>query len=128
MTWRAAGAAEGPHTVVAMPARLALVVSRRLAGCGPGYRTTLLTTAGPGAPPLEYHVEIPTGYDVLAVDYDAALVGIASGENTSTRVAGKGVVSVHAVERVTGAEVVLVYDDVPARRTPTAIIRLDRAE
>ena len=111
-----------------MPARLALaVLGIALAGCGPGYRTTLLQTAEPGAPPPEYRVEIPEGYDVLAVDYDAALVGIASGENTSTSVEGKGVVTVHAVERATGDEVVLIYDDVPARRTPTAVIRLERA-
>ena len=48
------------------------------------------------------------------MDYDAALVGIASGESTTTTVEGKGVVSVYAVERATGREVVLIYDDIPA--------------
>ncbi len=110
-----------------MPVRLVLaLLAVALAGCGGGYRTTLLTTAEGDAPPVEYRVEIPDGYDVRSVDYDAALVGIASGENATT-VEGKGVVSVYAVERATGREVVLVYDDVESRATPTAILHLDRS-
>ena len=35
--------------------------------------------------------------------------------------------SVYAVERETGDEVVFVYDDILARQTPTALILLERA-
>ena len=107
--------------------RLLLLSLVALTGCSAGYANTLLPTAEAGGQPPEYRVQVPDGYDVRSVDYDAALVGIASGENTSTRVSGRGVVTVYAVERATGAEVVLVYDDVQGRPTPTAVIRLDRA-
>ena len=111
-----------------MPVRPVLVLlALTLVGCSGGYRSTLLPTAEAGARPPEYRVQVPDGYDVRSVDYDAALVGIASGENTSTTVSGRGVVAVYAVERATGAEVVLVYDDVENRPTPTAVIHLDRA-
>ena len=108
--------------------RLALVLPLvALAGCSPGYGSTLLPTAEAGAPAPEYRIDVPDGYDVRSVDYDASLVGIASGERTSTRVAGRGVVAIYAVERATGQEVVLVYDDVQNRPAPSAVIRLDRA-
>lgn len=109
-----------------MHIRSLLLLAASLVGCSEGYRDTLLPTAEVGAPPPEYHIEIPDGYEIRSVDYDAALVGIASGENTSTTVRGRGVVAVYAVERTTGREVVLVYDDVRARPTPSAIIRIDR--
>jgi len=104
-----------------------VLLAAALAGCSEGFRNTLLPTAEDGGAPPEYRLIIPEGYDVRSVDYDAALVGIASGENTSTEVSGRGVVAVYAVERATGAEVVLVYDDIASRPTPTAILRLERA-
>ncbi len=113
-----------------MLVRSALVVlAVVLAGCGGGYRTTLLPTAGAGELPYQYRIEVPDGYDVRSVDYDAALVGLASGDSsgTSTSVAGRGVVTVYAVETSTGHEVVLIYDDVLARSSPTAIVRVERA-
>ena len=108
--------------------RLLPLVLIVLSACAPGYQSTLLPTAEAGAPPPEYRIQIPDGYDVRSVDYDASLVGIASGNqySTSTDVRGRGVVAVYAVERATGQEVVLVYDDVAARPTPTAILRLER--
>lgn len=111
-----------------MRALTAAAVLLTLAGCSDGYRNTLLPTAAPGARPPEYRVVVPPEYEVRSVDYDAALVGIASGEDTSTEVSGRGVVAVYAVHRSSGAEVVLIYDDVQARPTPSAILWLDRDE
>ena len=106
--------------------RSALVLlTLTLAGCSEGYGSTLLETARGADPPLEYRIVVPDGYTVRSVDYDAALVGIDNGE-LNTVVRGRGVVAVYAVERATGREVVLVYDDVAARATPTAVIHLDR--
>ena len=113
-----------------MRTRSALVLlACLLAGCGGGYRTTLLPTAQPDELAYQYRVEIPGGYEVRSVDYDVALVGLASGDSssTSTSVAGRGVLAVYAVEAATGDEVVLIYDDILARRTPTAIVRIERA-
>ncbi|WP_420455463.1 hypothetical protein [Rubrivirga sp.] len=108
-----------------MPVRSALaVLALVLAGCG-GYGSTLLPTAEPDEVPYEYRVEVPDGYDVRSVDYDASLVGLSNGES-STVVRGRGVVTVYAVERATGQEVVLIYDDVLARSSPTAIVRIER--
>jgi hypothetical protein len=75
---------------------LPLLLAASLAGCSEGYGSTLLPTAEAGAPAPEYRVVVPAGYDVRSVDYDASLVGIASGENTSTSVRGRGVVAVYA--------------------------------
>lgn len=120
-------AAEEAHASRTMRRLLLAAFATALAGCSSGYRSTLLPTAEAGGPVPEYRVEVPEGYDVRSVDYDASLVGIASGENTSTEVRGRGVLAVYAVERATGAEVVLVYDDIQARSRPTAVIRLDAA-
>ena len=126
----AGGGQSGTHLPAAMLARSVFVLlACLLAGCGGGYRTTLLPTAQPRELAYQYRVEIPDGYEVRSVDYDAALVGLASGDSsgTSTSVAGRGVLAVYAVETATGDEVVLVYDDILARRTPTAIVRIERA-
>ena len=110
--------------------RLSLLALVLLAGCSPGYGSTLLPTAEAGAPAPEYRIEVPDGYEIRSVDYDASLVGIASGNGnvTTTNVRGRGVVAIYATERATGQEVVLVYDDVQNRPTPSAVIRLDRAQ
>jgi len=123
------GGLSGTHAPVAMIARSPFVLlACLLAGCGGGYQTTLLPTAEPNELAYQYRVEIPDGYEVRSVDYDAALVGLASGDSsgTSTSVSGRSVLSVYAVERETGDEVVFVYDDILARRTPTALILLER--
>lgn len=106
--------------------RLLPVLLLVVTGCGGGYSSTLLPTAELGELPYQYRVTIPDGYDVRSVDYDASLVGIASGENTTTTVQGRGVVTVYAIEQATGAEVVLIYDDIRQRQTPSAITRLER--
>lgn len=106
----------------------AAAVLLALAGCSEGYRNTLLPTAETGGRPPEYRIVVPPDYEVRSVDYDAALVGIASGEGASTEVSGRGVVAVYAVHRPSGAEVVLIYDDVRARPTPSAVLWLDRDE
>lgn len=113
-----------------MSLRYGLLLSLALlTGCSKGYPDTLLPTADAGAPAPEYRIEVPDGYDVRSVDYDAALVGIASGNQygTNTHVRGRGVVAIYAVERATGDEVVLVYDDIQTRPSPSAVIRLERA-
>ena len=108
------------------PAALAAALLA-LAGCSPGYASTLLPTATGGAEPPEYRVEVPAGYDVRSVDYDAALVGIATGpDGQNTDVRGRGVVTVYAVHRATGREVAFVYDDVQGRAAPSAVIRIAR--
>ena len=109
---------------------LSLVLLVALAGCRTaGFGNTVLATAGAGAPPLDYAVAVPAGFDVLGADYDAALVGRAYGTSgdVSTALEGRGVLTLHAVERATGAVWVLVYDDPAGRATPSARIRLDGA-
>ena len=113
--------------------RIPLVTLVLLTGCasasGPYSHlgNTLLATAEPGRVVPEYRLTVPDGYDIRSVDYDAAIVGVASGENTSTVIRGRGVATVYATERATGQEVILIYDDIQDRPFPTAILRLDRA-
>ena len=106
---------------------LSLAALTALAGCASSYPDTVLPTAGGGAEPPEYRIEVPAGYDIRSVDYDAALVGVAAGaDGTRTDVRGRGVVAVYAVHRATGREVVFVYDDVLRRAAPSAVIRVSR--
>ena len=85
------------------------------------------TARAADALPPEYRIEIPDGYDVQSVDYDASYVGLTGGaEGTATtKVGGRGVVAVYALQRATGDRVVLVYDNIEQRPTPSAIIHLD---
>ena len=107
-----------------------LAVALALTGCGSSFGSTVLPTArATGGVAPEYHIQIPDGYDVQSVDYDASYVGLAGGNSgtVTTEIAGRGVVAVYAVRTATGERVVLVYDDIEGRVTPSAVIHLDRA-
>ena len=95
-----------------------------LAGCA--HRIdTLPPVAKPGAPLREITLEIPEGFEVRSIDYDAAMYSSVSGSGgmTSTSAGGRAFVKVLAVERSSGQQVLLLYENVSARSQPVEIIR-----
>jgi hypothetical protein len=80
----------------------------------------------------EITLEIPDGFEVRSVDYDAAMYSDVSGTpgilgGTSTTLGGRGFVKVLAVERSSGQQVLLLYENVSQRSQPVQIIRFRSA-
>jgi hypothetical protein len=99
-----------------------------LAGCTHTVNT-LPPLAAPGAALQEITLQIPNGLEVVSIDYDAALFSDVSGYSsasiggTSTSLGGRAFVKVHAVDRVTREQVLLLYEDVtkpPSRSRSSA--------
>lgn len=106
----------------------ALAAAFALTGCNSFGSTVLPTARATTGVAPEYHIQIPDGYDVQSVDYDASYVSLSSGvQNVASEVGGRGVVAVYAIQTATGGRVVLVYDNIEGRATPSAVIHLDRA-
>jgi ketosteroid isomerase-like protein len=99
-----------------------------LAGCTHTVNT-LPPLAAPGAALQEITLQIPDGLEVVSIDYDAALFSDVSGYSsasiggTSTSLGGRAFMKVHAVDRVTREQVLLLYEDVTKRTEPIQIIR-----
>ena len=109
---------------------IGLVACVALGGCR-GNRDVLRPLPA-GAPAVEYSVQIPAGYEVRSAGFGAAYTTSVSGGGGDVPVSGSSAqdayLSVYAVERATGQEVVLVYGDIRRRPDPVAIIRLQRAD
>ena len=108
---------------------LFLLAAVVVAGCSRGI-PEVLQVPGPYEVPREYTVQIPDGYDVRSATFGTSYAASVSGGAGDTAVTGSSTqdayVSVFAVERATGQEVVLVYGDIRRRAEPVAIIRLAR--
>ena len=102
---------------------LCLAMCAALAGCR-GSRE-VLPRLSPGAPPLEYTLDVPAGFDVVRTEFGASYATSISGDNVLTGAsATNAYVYVYATERATAQQAVLVYGDLRERTTPIAIIRL----
>ena len=93
---------------------------------------TLPPVSKPGAPLSEISLEIPPGLEVRSVDYDASMFSDVSGLSgqygyTSTSVGGRAFVKVYAVERESGEQVLLLYENIAQRSKPIQIIRFRTA-
>ena len=94
---------------------------------------TLPPPASARAETVEHVLDLPEGLEVRWVDYDAALAGNVSGAinpdvptAVTTSLYGRAFVKVFAVERATGEEVLLVYDNIAQRSAPARVIRFRR--
>lgn len=110
---------------------LAWLALALLAGCARGV-PDVLQVPGPYEVPREYTLQIPAGYDVRSASFGASYATSVSGGVGDAAVTGSSTqdafVSVYAVERATGQEVLLVYGDIRRRAEPVAIIRLARGD
>ena len=89
---------------------------------------TLPPVTDPAAPVQEVSLQIPEGLDVRSVHYSATMYPNVSGTSgsygvTSTSVGGRAFVQVVAVDRETGEQVLLLYEDIAQRSEPIQIIR-----
>lgn len=101
-----------------------------LSACG---RTldTLPPRPSPSAPPHEQTLYLPPGLEIRSVDYTVALYSDVSGGGgtggiampTTTSVGGRGFVKVYAIDRETGEQVLLLYENITQRPHPIQIIR-----
>ncbi|MFL5540631.1 MAG: hypothetical protein ACJ8J0_16695 [Longimicrobiaceae bacterium] len=107
--------------------RFLLAGALALAGC---VRTvnTLPPVTRPDAPIQEQTLYVPPGLEIRSVDYEASLYSDVSGGGsqlvpTTTSPGGRAFVKVFAVDRKTGEQVLLLYEDITRRPRPIAIIR-----
>lgn len=115
--------------------RLVFVVSFMLPLLGGCSRTvnTLPPVSRADAPLQEITLEIPDGLEVRSVDYDATMFSNVSGTSgtygvTSTSVGGRAFVKVFAVDRGSGEQVLLLYENIVERPRPIQIIRFRTAD
>ena len=102
-----------------------LLAAGLLAGCASTVNT-LPPPSSPRAATDEYVLDLPEGLEIRSVDYDATVAGNVSGaaEVVSTSIYGRAFVKVFAVERATGEEVLLIYENLGERSTPVQIMAI----
>ena len=96
--------------------------------------TPPVNTVPPPVPPAAdvqyYDLEIPADLEIKSADFSADTFADVSGPPggaTSTAVGGRAFVKVYAVHRTSGAQFLLLYEDVAHRRRPVQIIRFVRS-
>jgi hypothetical protein len=105
------------------PAMIFLVSSITwLAGC------TVNTVPKPVSPTASiqyYDLDVPPDLEIRSVDFAATTFADVSGSGgiTSSSVGGRAFVKVYAVHRKTGAQFLLLYEEVAHRKRPVQIIR-----
>ena len=93
-----------------------------LAACIPTVNT-LPPVPTSTSPMRETVLELPDSLEIRSVDFDATLYSDVSGPSTFTTVGGRAFVKVLAVHRRTGETILLLYERIGSRATPSQIIR-----
>ena len=91
--------------------------------CGPV--NTVPAPVAPADPVQYYDIDLPGSLDIKSVTFDAALfTDVSRGPDlTGSRVGGRGFLKVYAVDRQTGAQYLLIYEDIRERKRPVQVIR-----
>ena len=101
------------------PATALLVSSLTwLAGCTVN---TVPEPVSPAAAIQYYDLEVPPDLEIRSVDFDATM--FAEGAGSASTVGGRAFVKVYAVNRKTGEQFLLLYEDVARRKRPVQIVR-----
>lgn len=97
-------------------------------GCG-SVLNTLPPPASPNDPTANVTLYIPEGLDVVSVDFGATLFSDVSGSTSSmsSTMGGRAFVEVYAVNRRTGDQFLLIYENIDERRRPIQIIKFEHA-
>ena len=111
-----------------MTARLLLVTAATLAltGCA-RVVNTLPPLAKSGDPVEHLTLYVPAGLKVQSVDLDAAMFSETSGGPgpITSSTGGRSFVKVYAVEAETGAQYLLIYENIGERQRPVQVIRFE---
>jgi hypothetical protein len=85
---------------------------------------TVPEPVSPDAPIQFYALDIPSDLEIKAIDFTATSFTDVSGFNgtTSSSTSGRAFVKVYAVQRRTGEQFLLVYEDVARRKKPIEVI------
>jgi hypothetical protein len=85
---------------------------------------TVPAPVSPAASVQYYDLDIPSDLEIKAVDFAATAFVDVSGINgqTSSSTAARGFIKVYAVQRGTGEQFLLLYEDVARRKRPIQVI------
>ena len=102
-----------------------LVVLALVSGAACSPVNTVPDPVSPTAAIHYYNLEIPADLEIRAVDFDATTFSAVSGSGgyTSSQTGGRAFVKVYAVNRTTGEQFLLLYEDIGRRKRPVSIIR-----
>lgn len=86
---------------------------------------TVPEPVAPTAAVQYYDLEVPPELEIKSVDFSATTFSEVSGSQglTQSAVGGRAFVKVYAVHRSTGAQYLLLYEDIANRKRPVQIIR-----
>jgi hypothetical protein len=103
--------------------RIALPLIVAMTACT-GAVNTVPEPVSPTASVQYYDLDIPPDLEIKAVDFDATAFTEVSGFNgqTSSSTSGRAFVKVYAVQRRTGEQYLLLYEDAAHRKQPIQII------
>ncbi|MEM1126019.1 MAG: hypothetical protein AAGI71_05155 [Bacteroidota bacterium] len=96
-------------------------------GCATSSVNTLPPLVGPEAATEHVTLYVPEGLDIQSVDLEADVFSEAKpGTHTIiSEIGGRSFVKAYAVERETGVQVLLVYENIAERPKPIQIIRFE---
>ena len=97
-----------------------------------GCTTPVNTVPAPVTPTASiqyYDLDIPADFEIKTVDFSATAFTDVSGTNgqTSSIVSGRAFVKVYAVQRRTGEQYLLLYEDIARRKRPIQVIHFRTA-
>lgn len=86
---------------------------------------TVPAPVAPGDPVQYYDLDLPSSLDIRSVDFSAALFSDVSGgpDLVGSSVGGRGFLKVYAVDRNSGQQYLLLYEDIRGRKRPVQVIR-----
>jgi hypothetical protein len=90
---------------------------------------TVPDPVSPSASVQYYDLDIPSDLEIKAVDFTATTFTDVTGVNgiTSSNTSARGFVKVYAVQRRTGEQFLLLYEDIARRKRPIQVIHFRAA-
>lgn len=100
----------------------ALLALAALAACSP--INTVPAPVTPADPVQYYDLDVPSSLEIKSVTFDAALFADVSGgpDAVGSQVGGRGFLKVYAVDRRTGDQYLLIYENIRERKRPVQVI------
>jgi hypothetical protein len=78
----------------------------------------------PADPVQYYDLDLPSSLEIKSVAFDAALFADVSGgpDAVGSQIGGRGFLKVYAVDRKTGEQYLLIYENIRERKRPVQVI------
>ena len=100
-----------------------LVLAAATSACTPV--NTVPAPVTPADPVQYYDLDLPSSLEIKSVAFDAALFTDVSGgpDVVGSKIGGRGFLKVYAVDRKTGEQYLLIYENIRERKRPVQVIR-----